>query len=196
MAKLKRYNLEIPKEKWEYALRYGAQLDETTSTFYVLGDIPEPLEEFTTERVERTPLPRRQAPFCPECKAPMVKRTSSEGAFWGCSNYPRCRKKKPYKEKHGDFDSALFPAISREKGQIPTSDRATHADYVQVAQKALKILGEAHFDNWIFGPNAEIGSLAPADLLGTRRGVLHVTGLLNRLEENNPKSDSEPSENK
>lgn len=196
MAELKRYNLEIPKEKWEYALRYGAQLDETTSTFYVLGDIPEPLEEFSTERIERTPLPRRPAPSCPGCMAPMVKHTTSKGTFWGCSNFPRCRKTRRYTEKQGDFDSTLFPAISSAKDQRPTSDRATYADYARVAQKALEILGEEHFDNWLFGPNAEIGSLAPADLLGTRRGVLHVTGLLNKLEENNPKSDSEPSENK
>ena len=28
---------------------------------------------------------------CPLCGAPMVKRTSQYGAFWGCSKYPACR---------------------------------------------------------------------------------------------------------
>lgn len=27
---------------------------------------------------------------CPLCQAPMVKRTGKNGAFWGCSNYPKC----------------------------------------------------------------------------------------------------------
>lgn len=35
-------------------------------------------------------------PACPHCSSPMVKRTARRGpspgtAFWGCSNYPRCR---------------------------------------------------------------------------------------------------------
>ncbi len=28
---------------------------------------------------------------CPNCHAPLVKRTGSKGVFWGCSNYPSCR---------------------------------------------------------------------------------------------------------
>jgi topoisomerase-like DNA binding C4 zinc finger protein len=34
---------------------------------------------------------RDTAPDCPECEAPMKKRTSARGPFWGCSNYPRCQ---------------------------------------------------------------------------------------------------------
>lgn len=30
-------------------------------------------------------------PVCPECKAPMRKRNSSRGEFWGCSKFPECR---------------------------------------------------------------------------------------------------------
>lgn len=35
-------------------------------------------------------------PSCPQCHAPMIKRTARRGAnagntFWGCSDYPRCR---------------------------------------------------------------------------------------------------------
>ena len=32
-------------------------------------------------------------PTCPSCGIKMVRRTSSRGAFWGCSNYPGCRQK-------------------------------------------------------------------------------------------------------
>ena len=28
---------------------------------------------------------------CPQCNAPMVKRQSQHGAFWGCSRYPNCK---------------------------------------------------------------------------------------------------------
>ena len=29
---------------------------------------------------------------CPNCHAPLVRRTGTRGDFWGCSNYPSCRK--------------------------------------------------------------------------------------------------------
>ncbi|NLY59840.1 MAG: restriction endonuclease, partial [Gammaproteobacteria bacterium] len=37
-----------------------------------------------------------QSPSCPRCNAVMIKRTAKRGpnagnAFWGCSDYPRCR---------------------------------------------------------------------------------------------------------
>ena len=32
-----------------------------------------------------------EVPSCPECQAPMVKRRSRRGPFWGCSRYPECR---------------------------------------------------------------------------------------------------------
>jgi DNA topoisomerase I len=28
---------------------------------------------------------------CPQCNAPMVKRQSKHGAFWGCTRYPNCK---------------------------------------------------------------------------------------------------------
>lgn len=31
------------------------------------------------------------SPSCPDCGAPMRKRTSSRGPFWGCSRYPQCK---------------------------------------------------------------------------------------------------------
>ncbi|MEY2559414.1 MAG: restriction system protein [Verrucomicrobiota bacterium] len=43
-----------------------------------------------------TELQESEAPHCPICNAPMVKRTAKRGAregseFWGCRNYPECR---------------------------------------------------------------------------------------------------------
>lgn len=32
-------------------------------------------------------------PTCPSCGIKMVHRDSNRGAFWGCSNYPRCKQK-------------------------------------------------------------------------------------------------------
>ena len=31
--------------------------------------------------------------YCPKCEAPMLRRTSQYGPFWGCSRFPRCRMK-------------------------------------------------------------------------------------------------------
>ena len=166
MAEPKRYKLKVPEDKRDYALRHGAQLDGDTGSFYVLGDIPEPLEEFSVERVERTPLRRRRPPNCPGCNAPMVKRTSSLGSFWGCPNYPRCRKTRPCQEKQGDFDQELFEIPSGASAETSRSERATYSDRARVAQRALDIFGEERFKNWLFGPNSEIGNLPPADLLG------------------------------
>lgn len=31
------------------------------------------------------------APLCPKCGAPLVKRTGPRGEFWGCSTFPKCK---------------------------------------------------------------------------------------------------------
>jgi DNA topoisomerase-1 len=31
------------------------------------------------------------APTCPKCGAPMIKRTGPRGEFWGCSTFPKCK---------------------------------------------------------------------------------------------------------
>ena len=41
-------------------------------------------------------LQKQDAPVCPKCSSPMVRRVARKGAsageeFWGCSEYPRCR---------------------------------------------------------------------------------------------------------
>lgn len=46
-----------------------------------------------TARAKAGPSTTHDTPTitCPLCGAPMVKRTSQYGAFWGCSKYPACR---------------------------------------------------------------------------------------------------------
>jgi ribosomal protein L37AE/L43A len=31
------------------------------------------------------------APLCPKCGSPMVKRAGPRGEFWGCSTFPKCK---------------------------------------------------------------------------------------------------------
>lgn len=41
---------------------------------------------------EKTALMSEKSPACPECGSRMIRRHDRNGrAFWGCSNYPRCR---------------------------------------------------------------------------------------------------------
>ncbi len=35
------------------------------------------------------------APVCPKCNSPMMKRTGPRGEFWGCSTYPKCKGTRP-----------------------------------------------------------------------------------------------------
>ncbi|MBI5565178.1 MAG: type I DNA topoisomerase [Chloroflexi bacterium] len=35
------------------------------------------------------------APVCPQCGSPMVKRAGPRGEFWGCSTYPKCKGTRP-----------------------------------------------------------------------------------------------------
>jgi restriction system protein len=42
------------------------------------------------------PKSASSTPACPVCSSPMVMRSAKKGsnagsAFWGCSNYPRCK---------------------------------------------------------------------------------------------------------
>ncbi len=35
------------------------------------------------------------APVCPKCNSPLVKRKGPRGEFWGCSTYPKCKGTRP-----------------------------------------------------------------------------------------------------
>ncbi len=55
-------------------------------------------EQLSKERIEarNQKAVSEEAPMCPQCGAPMIKKLCQKGlnhgnTFWGCSNYPRCR---------------------------------------------------------------------------------------------------------
>lgn len=59
-------------------------------------------ENMTTERIEARKImaTAENAPLCPKCGTPMLKRTQTRGQmqgreFWGCSNYPKCNGTRP-----------------------------------------------------------------------------------------------------
>ena len=61
------------------------------------------IAQYNSQQSKPVPAPttlvtpeQSSAPSCPQCSAPMIKRTARRGAnagnvFWGCSDYPRCR---------------------------------------------------------------------------------------------------------
>ena len=69
----------------------------------------ETIQEYKESKKEPSPAPSKPEPepekpqekpatiLCPKCGAPMILRTASKGAnqgkqFYGCSNFPKCRK--------------------------------------------------------------------------------------------------------
>lgn len=86
MMRLARFFLSMHQEDApDYVSKYEAWMEEAASLF------PDPQE---AEYREVNPSPRRIV--CPQCGAPMVRRTAKKGPragkdFWGCSNYPACR---------------------------------------------------------------------------------------------------------
>ena len=70
------------------------QLENQLATFRVEGGFTEAL---TAERLAHRTEKSRQAdaPLCPICGKPMIKRMAKKGInsgkeFWSCSNYPEC----------------------------------------------------------------------------------------------------------
>ncbi len=50
---------------------------------YIGGEVARVLDQGLGLRIEKHP--------CPECGSAMFKRTNDKGAYWACSEYPRCR---------------------------------------------------------------------------------------------------------
>jgi restriction system protein len=48
-------------------------------------------ERLVAKRIEARDKARGPVPNCPLCNKPMRQRTSSKGAFWGCSAFPGCK---------------------------------------------------------------------------------------------------------
>ncbi len=64
----------------------GRQLSRLENEFLQQGGIR---ERMYNARQDARAEP--DAPDCPACGAPMRKRTSARGLFWGCSAYPQCK---------------------------------------------------------------------------------------------------------
>lgn len=62
----------------------------------------------------KTKTPKDQIPKgevaipCPECYAPLQRRTSQYGVFWGCTNFPKCKCKMGEKDGKPDLGAYLF----------------------------------------------------------------------------------------
>lgn len=82
-------------EAKEFARRSGIELIDAEELKNLLKDQPAfPTSEAT--RAART-NERALVPTCPGCGKPMVERTAKRGtmagqSFWGCRDYPRCRR--------------------------------------------------------------------------------------------------------
>ncbi len=74
-----------------------------------------------TESLHAARTQARNAPSCPTCGAPMIRRTAKTGpkagqSFWGCSAYPNCKSTRPLRSAPG---STLSDKSDR-------SDRSDH----------------------------------------------------------------------
>ncbi len=68
----------------------GRQLNKLENAFIEKGGFK---EKMFTARMQARAEP--EAPVCPDCGAPMRKRSSARGPFWGCGNYPKCKGLRP-----------------------------------------------------------------------------------------------------
>ena len=74
----------------------GAQLRRQGANFLEHGGFRERMHQCRTQTRQTQSPTETPPPPCPECGAPMRKRTSRSGEnagtpFWGCSNYPDCK---------------------------------------------------------------------------------------------------------
>ena len=67
--------------------------------------------------------PNSIVPHCPACKDPMVKRKSSRGPFWGCSNFPTCRATRDIPT--GDKATPVTPTRTSQTAFSPTPPSTT-----------------------------------------------------------------------
>ena len=73
----------------------GLQLQKLEDKFLAEGGIREKMHQARTAVLANA----EGAPECPECNAPMRRRRSVRGPFWGCSRYPECQGLRKLEEK-------------------------------------------------------------------------------------------------
>ena len=57
---------------------------------------------------------RKMEPVCPQCQISMKQRSGPYGDFWGCSNYPKCKKIK----KISPIDKIKIEDLKKELGTL------------------------------------------------------------------------------
>ena len=68
------------------------QLEKLRKEVIPHGDKTERIKHVEADfAVAENKIHEEATPVCPECQAPMRKRNSSRGEFWGCSKFPECR---------------------------------------------------------------------------------------------------------
>jgi restriction system protein len=86
---------QFTREANEFARRSRIELIDGTQLQKLIG---KETDSAASNCPALTPVPvRSTAPACPGCGKPMVERTANKGsmvgqAFWGCQDYPRCRR--------------------------------------------------------------------------------------------------------
>lgn len=103
-----KYRIRLEEQKKHYAKnrgKTGLKENKTQQKAEIIGEESTQNAEINEASAEKTKknnltetIDNRNEPLCPRCNAKLVRRNSKYGAFWGCSNYPRCRYTESVKE--------------------------------------------------------------------------------------------------
>ena len=181
--------LNVPPAMVAYAMANGAQQDPDTKRYWVQGDVPPELLSFAP-KLARQPMPE-YGPSCPRCKAHMVRRTSKNNDFWGCSRFPKCRGSAPWEYKANQVGSSLVRTHLR--GNAASTNNQCCATNIVVSQhlrnrwKAIVVMAAQQLGSigaaeaWLNQPKVRFGSKTPAQIMATSAGCDKVESLLSSL---------------
>lgn len=62
--------------------------------------------------------PPKDSVLCPDCQNPLIRRKGKNGYFWGCSNYPECRKTYPDKNGKPDTEDHTIECPACKTGRL------------------------------------------------------------------------------
>lgn len=103
-----KYRIRLEEQKKHYTKnrgKTGLKENKTQQKAEIIGEESTQNAETNEASAEKTEknnltetIDNRNEPLCPRCNAKLVRRNSKYGAFWGCSNYPRCRYTESVKE--------------------------------------------------------------------------------------------------
>lgn len=185
--------LSVPADSAEHAERFGAQRDSVSGIWYVVGPIPNELQNYI-------PRPKNQrfqevAPSCPKCGAPTQKLISRKGdLYWAC--VMRFKKDCPGVVDYLKYLDAVAPLatvgefLPKVVGSLfgpaesppPPVDQKSHPlkpRWIEIAQAALETLGdERQALRWLDHPKVALKNKTPFLVLGTEAGCDAVLNLL------------------